>query len=79
LTSEERAELHRRSHAFPPEGRPVPLHRQARVLLRSWRQAPPPGFLIYGQGRSGSTLLGELLGSHPQVCFADEVLRGRVH
>jgi LPS sulfotransferase NodH len=31
-------------------------------------------FVLFAQGRTGSTLLGELLGSHPDVYFADEIL-----
>jgi LPS sulfotransferase NodH len=41
------------------------------------RHGPRP-FLLYGQGRLGSTLLGSLLSSHPQVTFGNEVLRGPV-
>jgi LPS sulfotransferase NodH len=37
-----------------------------------------PKFVLFAQGRSGSTLFGELLGSHPEVRFDDEILRGTV-
>jgi LPS sulfotransferase NodH len=33
--------------------------------------------LIFGQGRTGSTLLGDLLASHPQFHFGNELLRAR--
>lgn len=40
--------------------------------------AGPPAanarYLIFGQGRSGSTVLGSLLASHPALAFADEIL-----
>lgn len=32
------------------------------------------GFFIFGQGRSGSTLLGTLLGAHSKIDFRDEIL-----
>jgi LPS sulfotransferase NodH len=35
-------------------------------------------FVLFAQGRTGSTLLGDLLGSHPDVYFGDEPLRSRV-
>lgn len=38
----------------------------------------PPGFVLFAQGRSGSTLLGELLGCHPSVYFAGELLAAPV-
>ena len=79
LTPRERHELEAMLMTFPPEGPPVGRREQARVLLRSFRPpSPPRSFLIYGQGRTGSTLLGELIGSHPDVDFGDEVLKGRV-
>jgi LPS sulfotransferase NodH len=31
-------------------------------------------FVLFAQGRTGSTLLGDLLRSHPEVYFADEIL-----
>jgi LPS sulfotransferase NodH len=35
-------------------------------------------FVLFAQGRTGSTLLGDLLRSHPAVFFGDEVLQARV-
>src|SRR5581483_11558024 len=35
-------------------------------------------FVLFAQGRSGSTLLGELLACHPDVVFADEILAAPV-
>jgi LPS sulfotransferase NodH len=34
----------------------------------------PQRFVIFAQGRSGSTLLTSLLDSHPQICCANEIL-----
>ncbi len=59
----------------------VPWRRQLKTSLRAVMPAAgamPGQFLIFGQGRSGSTLLGSLLSSHPAVHFADEVLYDRV-
>jgi hypothetical protein len=39
---------------------------------------PPPGVLIFAQGRSGSTLLVELLNSLPDVVCEGEILERRV-
>jgi LPS sulfotransferase NodH len=65
--------------ALPPEAPPVPLAHQLRAAVHGLLpRATPRPFLIYAQGRTGSTLLGNLLGSHPQVEYADEVLNGRV-
>jgi hypothetical protein len=38
----------------------------------------PGKFVLFAQGRTGSTLLGELLGSHPDVFFANEIFQVRV-
>lgn len=35
---------------------------------------PSTRFLVFAQGRSGSTLLTDLLNSHPQIFCADEIL-----
>lgn len=32
------------------------------------------GVIVYAQGRSGSTLLGDLLGCHPEIVYEDEIL-----
>lgn len=45
----------------------------ARLLLPGL-QRPHRRFLIFAQGRSGSTLLADLLNSHPDVYCADEIL-----
>jgi hypothetical protein len=75
--------LHRAQHTrptLPAELPPVPLSSQLRVLARGilTRTGPRP-FLLYGQGRLGSTLLGSLLAAHPGVAFGNEVLRAKVH
>jgi hypothetical protein len=62
---------------FPP----VAARRQVATALRLLPlggRPDPRKFVLFAQGRTGSTLLGELLGSHPQVVFADEILRARV-
>ncbi len=48
--------------------------------LASWRPGGPaaPGFLIFAQGRSGSTLLTELLNASPEVVCDGETLERRV-
>ena len=64
---------------LPPELPPVPLGLQARICARGL--VKPTGgrpYLLYGQGRLGSTLLGTLLSSHPDVAFGNEVLRASV-
>lgn len=38
----------------------------------------PKRFVLFAQGRSGSTLLSELIGSHTDVAVADEILYHRV-
>jgi LPS sulfotransferase NodH len=35
-------------------------------------------FVVFAQGRTGSTLLGDLLRSHPEIYFADELLAAPV-
>lgn len=35
-------------------------------------------FVVFAQGRTGSTLLGDLLRSHPEIYFADELLASPV-
>lgn len=40
---------------------------------------PPRRFVIFAQGRSGSTLLADLLNSHPEVVCDDEILTFRRH
>jgi LPS sulfotransferase NodH len=35
-------------------------------------------FVLFAQGRTGSTLLGDLLRSHPEIYFADELLSSPV-
>lgn len=55
---------------------PVPWRSQARTYARAVRRAGAtrPGFVLYAQGRSGSTLLARLLACHPGVVHDDEVL-----
>ena len=64
---------------LPHELPPVPFGLQARIIARGLRR-PTGGrpYLMYGQGRLGSTLLGTLLSSHPDVAFGNEVLRAPV-
>ena len=45
----------------------------ARLLAPRWLR-PDARFVLFAQGRSGSTLLADLLNSHPQVHCADEIL-----
>ncbi|MEL6614572.1 MAG: sulfotransferase [Bacteroidota bacterium] len=40
-------------------------------------EAPIPVIYVIGSGRSGSTLLGQLLGGHPEVFYAGEVYNYR--
>lgn len=53
--------------------------RAIRRELRAWRPlpsvAPKRCFLVFAQGRTGSTLLCRLLGSHSQVRCDDELLK----
>lgn len=70
---------------LPEELPPVPLAIEVKVAARAARAALPPlgrpgagKLLIFGQGRTGSTLLGELLASHPDFEFGNELLRPRV-
>lgn len=61
---------------------PVPWRRQARVyagLLRPRPPRPDPGrFLVFAQGRTGSTLLVDLLNASPLVRCDEEILARRV-
>lgn len=52
------------------------LARQAAQVLRG-RSHPQQRFIIFGRGRSGSTLLVSLLDRHPQITCAGEVMRYR--
>lgn len=65
---------------IPPP--PVPAIRQLAGYARgfaSWRPGlAPRGVLIFAQGRSGSTLLVELLNSLPEVRCEGEILQRRV-
>ncbi len=42
------------------------------------RQLPPVRIVLFAQGRTGSTLFGELIGGHPDVCWLAEILGRRV-
>jgi hypothetical protein len=62
----------------------VPLREQVRHYRRARRARRHPEasklrFVLFAQGRTGSTLLGSLVESHPSASFGHEVLRGRVH
>ena len=56
--------------------------RQLRVTLQildpRWLVNRHSQFVVFAQGRSGSTLLGELLGAHPRVVYEGEILHHRV-
>jgi LPS sulfotransferase NodH len=70
---------------YHPE-RPVPVVRQALTYAKLLRRPNPPvrgaarpvSFLVFAQGRTGSSLLVDLLRSHPDVRCDDEILRRRV-
>lgn len=47
-------------------------------VLKRHRTMPGVKFVIFSHGRSGSTLLVDLLNSHPQIHCDDELLRHRV-
>jgi hypothetical protein len=64
-------------HEFPAIGWLVQTQVAAQLLRPSNRPARGK-FVLFAQGRTGSTLFGELLGSHPDVFFADEILRAKV-
>jgi hypothetical protein len=51
----------------------------ARAMAARWRgaQVPEKRFLIFGRGRSGSTLLTSLLNGHSQITCLGEILRYR--
>jgi hypothetical protein len=62
---------------------PVPLLSQAGQYRRllAWRRSTttdPISFVIFAQGRTGSTLLVDLISSHPRVHCDDEILSRRV-
>ncbi|MEM7491597.1 MAG: sulfotransferase, partial [Pseudomonadota bacterium] len=48
---------------------------EVQSLVAPARGDPPVRFCIYGQGRTGSTLLTSLLDSHPDITCPDEILR----
>lgn len=54
----------------------VYAHRNARKLLGV--SGPSIRFVIYGQGRSGSSLLLDLIGSHPEVYCESEIFHRKV-
>jgi LPS sulfotransferase NodH len=43
------------------------------------RQDLSKSFILFAQGRTGSTLLGSLLNSHPEIVFEDEILNIDAH
>lgn len=54
---------------------PVPARDQVRTYVRSLRSGRSDrGVVLFAQGRSGSTVLGSLLDTHPEVHWADEIL-----
>lgn len=66
---------------LPPEYPSVPWRRVVRSALRVVqvpRPAEPRRCLLFAQGRTGSTLFGELLDSHPAIHFDHEILRAKV-
>lgn len=62
---------------YPPVGWPAFLRSASRIVVRP-RPAESRKCVLFAQGRTGSTLFGELLDSHPQVTFAHEILRAKV-
>ena len=64
-------------HEFPAVGWLVQMQVAAQLLHLPSRRAQQK-FVLFAQGRTGSTLLGELLASHPELFFADEILRAKV-
>jgi LPS sulfotransferase NodH len=60
---------------------PVSLKAQAANALRLLpygARTDPRKYVVFAQGRTGSTLLGDLIGSHPAAMFADEILQAKV-
>lgn len=59
----------------------MPLRAELRALIRGAltprRRLRAAKLIVFAQGRTGSTLLGDLLASHPDFHFADELLRPR--
>lgn len=47
------------------------------IATRNDPDSPPSYFVFFGRGRSGSTLLVELLDGHPQIACLGEILRFR--
>ncbi|MCW2542703.1 MAG: nodH [Frankiales bacterium] len=70
------------SVVVPPPAKerpPISSKRQlGAYVLGSLPIKKPGGLLMYGQGRTGSNLLGDLLSSHPAIRFGNEQLGGRV-
>jgi hypothetical protein len=62
---------------YPPVPWPTFARSVARVAVRP-RPSERRQCVLFAQGRTGSTLFGELLDSHPQVKFAHEILRAKV-
>jgi hypothetical protein len=61
---------------FAPVGIPAEVRNAVRLV--AGRRPDERRYVLFAQGRTGSTLLGDLLASHPDVFFADEILRARV-
>lgn len=75
--------LYRPRHALVPEAyerRPYfrrlikGARQELKFALRARHPAPPRKFMIFAQGRSGSTLLTSTLDSHPEIRCDDEIL-----
>jgi hypothetical protein len=49
-----------------------------RVLDPRWIVGGQRGLIVYAQGRSGTTLLGDLLDCHPEIVYEDEILHDPV-
>lgn len=65
------------AHEYPPVPLPTFARSVARIVVRP-RPAESRKCVLFAQGRTGSTLFGELLDSHPDVKFAHEILRAKV-
>lgn len=75
--------LNRPRHALVPEAyerRPYfrrlikGARQELKFALRARHPDPPRKFVIFAQGRSGSTLLTSTLDSHPDIHCDDEIL-----
>ena len=50
------------------------LRNELKTARHALRPRPPVRFVIFAQGRTGSTLLTSTLDTHPQIACRDEIL-----